>query len=101
MKIRPLGDRILVKFVKEDEKTVSGIVLPDTVNKEKKAQGEVLAIGNGEKVAKLDLKVGAKVLFKKWGGEEIEMNVEMNKEYGTRDDEYKILNHDDVLAVLE
>ena len=91
MNIRPLGDRILVKSQAEEEKTASGIFLPDTVDKEKKAEGQIIALGNGEKLAKLGLSVGMKVLFKKWGGEEVKMN----------DEEYKILDHVDVIAVVE
>ncbi|PIR78538.1 MAG: co-chaperone GroES [Candidatus Magasanikbacteria bacterium CG10_big_fil_rev_8_21_14_0_10_36_16] len=91
MNIRPLGDRILVKPQAEEEKTASGIFLPDTADKEKKAQGEILALGNGEKLAKLGLSVGMKVLFKKWGGEEIKIG----------DVDFKILDHVDVIAVIE
>ena len=91
MNIRPLGDRILVKPQLEEEKTLSGIILPETVDKEKKAEGEIIALGNGEKLAKLDLAVGMKVLFKKWGGEEIKIG----------DVEYKILDSVDVIAVVE
>ena len=90
MKLKPLGDRVLVKPVKEEEVTKSGIVLPDTVDKEKKAEGEVIAIGEGEKVAKLHLKVGDKVLFGKYAGDEVEID----------DEEYKILSHEDVLGVF-
>lgn len=91
MSIRPLGDRVLVKPLKEEEVTKSGIVLPDTVDKEKKAEGEIIALGNGEKLAKLNLTVGMKVLFKKWGGEEVKVN-------GA---DHKILDHEDVMAVIE
>ena len=91
MNIRPLGDRILVKPQLEEEKTLSGIILPETLDKEKKAEGEIIALGNGEKLAKLDLAVGMKVLFKKWGGEEIKIG----------DVEYKILDSVDVIAVVE
>lgn len=91
MNIRPLGDRLLVKSIKEEEKTFSGIVLPDTVDKEKKAEGEIVALGNGEALAKLGLSLGMRVMFKKWGGEDIKMN----------DEEYKILDSVDVIAVVE
>lgn len=91
MNIRPLGDRILVKPFKEEEVTASGIVLPDTIDKEKKAEGEIIVLGNGEKLAKLNLSVAMKVMFKKWGGDEITSDGE----------DYKILNHDDVIAVIE
>ena len=91
MKIKPIGDRVLVKMVREEEVTKSGIVLPDTVDKEKKAEGEILAIGAGEKVGKLGLQVGQRVLFGKYAGEEVKVD----------DEEYKVLGHEDVLAVLE
>ncbi len=91
MSIRPLGDRVLVKPLKEEEVTKSGIVLPDTVDKEKKAEGEIIALGNGDKLAALKLTVGMKVLFKKWGGEEVKV----------AGDECKILDHEDVIAVIE
>ena len=91
MNIRPIGNRLLVKPIKEEEVTASGIVLPDTVDKEKKAEGEIVALGNGEKLIKLNLSVGQKVLFKKWGGEDVKFGAE----------EYKILDHEDVMAVIE
>lgn len=90
MNLRPLGNRVLVKQLEQEEVTASGIVLPETVDKEKKAQGEVIALGDGEKVTKLNLKVGDVVLFGKYSGDEVEYEKE----------EYKILNHEDVLAVV-
>ncbi len=91
MAIRPIGDRVLVKPVKEEEVTKSGIVLPGNIDKEKKAEGEIVAIGMGEKVTKLDLVVGQKVIFGKYAGEEIKFN----------NSDYKILSHEDILAVVE
>lgn len=99
--IRPIGNRVLVQPNKEEEITASGIVLPDTMDKEKKAEGTVVALGNGEDIAKLGLKVGDKVLYKKWGGEEIKV--------GKGKDEivYKILyvgsveDKSDVIAIVE
>ncbi|MFA5047974.1 MAG: co-chaperone GroES [Patescibacteria group bacterium] len=91
MKIKPIGDRVLVKAIKEEEVTKSGIILPDTIDKEKKAEGEIIAIGQGEKVEKLGLKVGDRVLFGKYAGEEVKVDEE----------EYKILSHEDILAVAE
>ncbi|HLD31550.1 MAG TPA: co-chaperone GroES [Patescibacteria group bacterium] len=91
MNIQPLGERVLIKPIKEEEVTASGIVLPDTVEKEKKAEGEVIALGNGEKLAKLGLKPGMVVLFEKWGGEEVEKD-------GV---EYKILDQEKILAIVE
>lgn len=91
MTIKPLGDRILVKPKLEEEVTEHGIVLPDTVEKEKKTEGEVISVGNGEKVAKLGIKPGDMVIFEKWGGEEVEIEGE----------DHKILDHDKVLAIIE
>ncbi len=85
MNIKPLGDRVLVKPAKEEEVTASGIVLPSNVDKEKKAEGEIVAVGNGEAVIRLNLKVGDRVLFKKWGGEEIKVGK------GSNEETYKIL----------
>ncbi|MFH1291746.1 MAG: co-chaperone GroES [bacterium] len=95
MNIKPIGDRVLVKPQEEEVITQSGIVLPDTVDKEKKAQGQVLALGNGEKLAKLGLKVGDVVIYEKWGGEEVKLGK------GADEVEYKILPHDKVMAVIE
>ena len=99
MSIRPLGDRILVKPEKEEEVTASGFVLPES--KEKKAQGTIVALGNGDFVAKLGLKVGDKLLYKKWGGEDIKMGK------GKDEVEYKILyvgkdeDKSDAVAIVE
>lgn len=90
MQLKPLGDRIVVKPATQEEVTKSGIVLPDTVDKEKKEQGEVIAIGTGEKITKLGLKLGDIVLFGKYSGDEVEVD----------DTEYKILKDEDVLAIL-
>lgn len=96
MKIKPLGDHIVVKPLKKEEITASGIVLPDTMDEKKKAEGEVMAVGlgkilkNGQR-AQMEVMVGQKILFKKWGGDEVEVE-------GV---EYKIISQEDVLAVLE
>ncbi|MDD2758591.1 MAG: co-chaperone GroES [Patescibacteria group bacterium] len=101
MNIKPLGDRILVLPNKEEEITASGIVLPDTIDKEKKAEGTIVAVGNGEYIAKLGLKVGDKILYKKWGGEEIKTG------RGADEQEYKILyvgkeeDKSDVVALID
>ncbi|MDD5342543.1 MAG: co-chaperone GroES [Patescibacteria group bacterium] len=91
MHLKPLGDRVIVKPTKDEEITKSGIVLPDTVEKEKKEQGEVISVGNGEKITKLGLKAGDKVLFGKYAGEDVEID----------DTEYKVLKEEDVLAIIE
>lgn len=88
MKLKPLGDRIIVKPVTEEEVTKSGIVLPETVEKEKKEEGEVIAVGDGEKISKLGLKEGDKVIFGKYSGEEVTLD----------EIEYKVLKEEDVLA---
>ncbi|OGY90680.1 MAG: co-chaperone GroES [Candidatus Komeilibacteria bacterium RIFCSPLOWO2_01_FULL_52_15] len=91
MKLHPLGDRVVVKPTPQEEMTKSGLYLPDTADKEKKAEGEIIAIGNGEKVRKLNLKVGQKVVYSQYGGSEFKVDKV----------EYKILGEDDLLAVLE
>lgn len=101
MNIRPLGNRVLVKQSSQEEVTASGIVLPDTAEKEKKAQGKIVAVGNGEAITRLGLKIGDTVVFGKYSGEEIEVGKGNDKE------EYKILyvgsveDKSDVLAVIE
>lgn len=90
MNIQPLGDRVLVKPLHAEEVTKSGIVLPDTAEKEKKEQGEVVAIGPGEKIQKMGLKVGDKVLFGKYAGDEVEVDKV----------EYKFLKDEDILGIV-
>ncbi len=94
MNIKPLGDRVVIKPLAQEEKTKSGIVLPDTA-KEKPQQGEVLAVGsgrtleNGQKVA-LEVKVGDKVIYSKYAGTEIKIDGE----------EVLILNERDIHAII-
>jgi chaperonin GroES len=95
MEIRPLQDRVLVKRVKEEEKTKGGIIIPDTA-KEKPIEGRVVAVGNGViqkdgTVRKLEVKKGNRVLFGKYGGTEVKIDGE----------EHLILKEDDILAILE
>ena len=78
MAFRPLGDRVLVKRVEEEEKTKGGIIIPDTA-KEKPQEGEVIAVGPGArdetgKVQPLDVKVGDRILFGKWSGTEVKLD---------------------------
>ena len=94
MKLKPLGDRLIVRAIEEDEKTASGIVLPDTA-KEKPVIGEVLAAGDGRlddsgKRIPLDVKKGDKVLYSKYGGTE-------TKDPKTGED-LLVLRESDVLA---
>jgi chaperonin GroES len=92
MNLKPLGDRLIVEVLDEEEQTFSGIVLPDTA-KEKPQRGRVLAVGPGSrddngKFVALDLAEGDEIVFSKYGGTEIKVGVE----------EYLILRESDVLA---
>jgi chaperonin GroES len=94
-KIRPLQDRIMIRRVKEEEKTPGGIIIPDSA-KEKPAEGEVIAVGNGKMkkdgtVRPLDVKVGDRVLFGKYNGTDVALDGE----------ERLIMREDDILAILE
>ena len=79
MKLKPLGDKIVIKVKEEEKKTTGGIVLPDSA-KEKPQQGEVVAVGSGEmidgKKVPLDVKVGDEVIYSKYSGSEIKMDDE-------------------------
>jgi chaperonin GroES len=95
MNAKPRHDRLLVKRIEEDTIVVGGIVIPDTA-KEKPQRGEVLAVGSGHrseggKIIPLDVKVGDKTLFGKFGGSDIVLDGE----------EYLVLKEDEVLIVLE
>jgi chaperonin GroES len=94
MKIRPLADRVVVKRVKEEEKTKGGIIIPDSA-KEKPIEGLVVAVGNGKllkdgKVRALDVKAGDRILFGKYSGTEVKLDGE----------EHLLVREDDILAVL-
>src|SRR5436309_3299572 len=94
-KLKPLSDRLIVKAITAEEKTPGGIVLPDTA-KEKPQEGEVLAVGPGKqldngKVSPMDIKIGDRVIYSKYGGTEIKLN----------GDEVVVLRQDDVLGVVE
>lgn len=101
MNVKPLGNRILVKQLSTEEVTKSGIVLPDTADKEKKAQGKVVALGSGTEIVSLGLKAGDVVVFGKYAGDEVEVDENGEKV------EYKILyvgkekDESDVLAIVE
>jgi len=95
MTLKPLGDRVVIRAIEEEELTAGGIVLPDTA-KEKPQQGEVMAVGsgklldNGERVA-LEVEVGDRIIFAKYGGTEVKVKGE----------EYLILRDSDILAIVE
>ncbi|MBK6520765.1 MAG: co-chaperone GroES [Polyangiaceae bacterium] len=95
MKVRPLQDRVLVRRVKEEEKTKGGIIIPDSA-KEKPIEGLVVAVGSGKtlddgSVRKVDLKEGDRILFGKYSGTEVKIDGE----------EHLILREDDILGVLD
>ena len=95
MNVRPLHDRIIVHRLEEGEQQIGGIIIPDTA-KEKPQQGTVIAVGNGKvnddgKRVALDVKVGDRILFGKYSGQEIKLDGQ----------EYLIMKEDDVLAVIE
>ncbi len=94
MKIKPLRDRVIVRRVKEEEKTKGGIIIPDTA-KEKPQEGEVVAVGSGKvledgKVVPLEVKKGDKILFGKYSGTEVKVDGE----------EFLMMREDEILGVL-
>jgi chaperonin GroES len=95
MKIRPLQDRIIVKRLDDETKTKGGIIIPDTA-KEKPIEGKVIAVGKGKvaddgNLIKMEVKVGDKVLFSKYGGNEVKIDGQ----------EYLIMREDDILGIIE
>lgn len=96
MQIKPIVDHILIEPIKEEERTKTGILLPDTAEKERPEQGKVVAVGPGKKNKKgeylpLEVKPGDKVLFTKYGPTEIKVE----------DKEYLIAKEEDILAIIE
>ena len=96
MNLRPLGDRVIVKPVAKEEMTKAGIYLPDTVDKERPEQGEIIAVGPGRLLdngtrAVMSVKVGDKVVFKKYSPDEVKLD----------DVEYLVIAESDVMAVIE
>jgi chaperonin GroES len=95
MKFRPLHDRVVVRRIEADERTKSGIIIPDSA-KEKPAEGEVIAVGSGGrdeagKLIPIDIKVGDHILFGKWSGTEVKIDGE----------DLIIMKESDVLGVIE
>ncbi len=94
LKLKPLGDRVLVESIEEKEQTKGGIIIPDSA-KEKPTEGKIVALGtgktddNGKKVA-FEVKIGDRVLVSKYGGTEVKVDGK----------EYKLLNSDDILAIV-
>ena len=94
--LKPLGDHIIVRGLSKEEVTASGIILPDTVSKERPERGEVIAVGPGKVLdngsrSTMDVKAGDKVVFKKYSPDEITIDKE----------EYLVIRMDDVVAVIE
>jgi chaperonin GroES len=95
MRVRPLNDRVLIKRMEEEEKSVGGIIIPDTA-KEKPQQGKVVAVGPGKaddfgNRFALDVKKGDRVLFSKYSGTEIEIEGE----------EHLFMKEDDILGIMD
>lgn len=95
MKLKPLGDRVLVEILEAEAKTAGGIILPDSA-KQEKSEGKVISVGPGKtlesgKLQTVSVKKGDKVLFGKWGGDDFEQDGK----------KYKILKEADLLAVFE
>ena len=89
MKLKPLADRVLISPAAAEEKTVGGIIIPDTV-KEKPLQGSVIAVGEGKSDEKMVLKEGDQVLYGKYAGTEVEFEGE----------KYLIMRQSDILAII-
>ncbi|TDX99583.1 co-chaperone GroES [Thiohalophilus thiocyanatoxydans] len=95
MKIRPLHDRVIIRRMEEERTTAGGIVIPDSAT-EKPSQGEVIAVGKGKildsgEVRALDVKVGDKVLFGKYAGNEVKLD----------DEELLVMREEDIMGVVE
>ena len=94
MKFRPLHDRVVVKRLGEEEKTAGGIIIPDTAQ-EKPMEGEVIAVGPGERsddgnLTPLDVKAGDRILFGKWSGTEVKID----------DDDLLIMKESDIMGII-
>ena len=95
MNLKPLGDKVIVEILNAEEKTKGGIVLPDTAQ-EKPQQGKVIAVGNGKtlssgKVVPPSVKPGDRIIFGKYSGNEVEVD----------ENEYLIVNEEDILAIVK
>ena len=95
MNLKPLRDRVVIKPIEPEEVTKTGIVIPDTARKERPQEGEVVAVGGGKldekgKPMPMEIKVGDKVIYSKYGGSEIKID----------DQEYLIMREEDILAIV-
>jgi chaperonin GroES len=90
MKVKPLGDRVMVKLEKNEAKTAGGIIIPDTAQ-EKTQQGTVVAVGEGDEKVKITVKPGEKVMYDKYAGAQVKIDGE----------DHLILKMQDIIAVIE
>ncbi|MFA6383692.1 MAG: co-chaperone GroES [Parcubacteria group bacterium] len=96
MNLKPLHDNVVVKAIAADEVTKSGIVIPETIDKEKPEKGEIIAVGPGKLLengqrASMSVKIGDKVIFKKYSPDEIKVD----------EVEYLVISEGDIIAILE
>jgi chaperonin GroES len=96
VKLRPLGNRVIVEVKKEEEKTKGGILLPDTASKDKPQEGKVVSVGAGKvlengNIAPMQVKEGDKIIFSKYAGSDVKLE----------GNEYLILSETDILAVID
>ena len=95
MNLRHLGDRVVIRAATKEEKTASGIIIPDTAGQERPEQGEIIAVGPGRyddgKLVPMSVKIGDKVVFKKYAPDEVKVS----------DEEYLVLSESDIMAVVE
>jgi chaperonin GroES len=96
MQLKPLADRVVIKPLKDEEVTKSGIVLPDSAKEEKPERGEVVAVGEGRMLdngqrAPVEVKPGDEVIFAKYGPDEVKIG----------DEDYLVVKHEDILAIVQ
>ena len=96
MKLKPVGDHIIVKAVSTEETSASGIIIPDTIDKERSERGEVIAVGPGRELeggkrTSMEVSVGNQVLFKKYAPDEVKIDRQ----------EFLIIRMEDVMAIIE
>ncbi|MBI4592025.1 co-chaperone GroES [Candidatus Uhrbacteria bacterium] len=96
MRLKPVGDHIIVKAILKEETSASGIIIPDTIDKERAERGEVIAVGSGRELepgkrSSMDVSVGNQVLFKKYAPDEVKIDGQ----------EFLIIRMEDVMAIIE
>ncbi len=106
MQLKPLGNNLIVACAPEENKTASGILLPDSSTKEQQDRGTVIAVGAGKVLENgtrqvIDVKVGDNIVFKKWGKEEIELEEAGEAGSESRKKKYLIVSADEVMAIIE